>query len=77
MTPFVGVECLVGDQQIGLHLGQQVIGANQIMGLAAAQHERDRVAQSIDERVNFGAQSTAGSPDGMIVTGFFLAPTLC
>jgi len=54
-----------------------VIGANQIMGLAAAQHERDRVAQSIDERVNFGAQSTAGSPDGLIATGFFLAPTLC
>ena len=34
--PLIGVERLVGDEQIGLHAGQELIGANQVMGLTAA-----------------------------------------
>ena len=34
-------------------------------------------AQSIYEGMNFGAQSAAGSPNGLIITGFFFAPALC
>ncbi len=75
--PLIGVERLVGDEQIGLHAGQKLVGANQVMGLAAAQGERRRIAQSINKGVNFGAQSAAGSPDGLVFTGFFFAPALC
>jgi len=41
---FIGVECFVGDQRIGRYRGQQVIGPDQIVCLAAAQEEADRVA---------------------------------
>ena len=75
--PLIGVERLVGDEQIGLHAGQKLVGADQIMGLAAAQGERRRIAQSINKGVNFGAQSAAGSPDGLVSAGFFFAPALC
>ena len=34
--PLIGVERLVGDQQISLHARQKLIGANQVMGLASA-----------------------------------------
>jgi hypothetical protein len=44
------------------------------VGLTAAQGECSRVAQGINEGMNFGAQSAAGSPDGFIFAGFFLAP---
>ena len=55
----VGVERPVGDQRIGLHRGQQVVGPHQVVCLAAAQEEADRVAQRVDQGVNFGAQSAA------------------
>lgn len=75
--PLIGVERLVGDEQIGLHAWQKLIGAHQIMGLAAAQGERRRVAQSINKSVNFGGQSAAGSPNGLVFAVFFFAPALC
>ena len=75
--PLIGVKCLVGDEQIGLHAGQELIGAHQIVGLAGTQGERRWVAQSINKSVNFGAQSAAGSSDGLVVAGFFFAPALC
>ena len=75
--PLIGVERLIGDEQIGLHAGQKLVGANQVMGLAAAQDKRRRIAQSINKGVNFGTQSAAGSPDGLVFTGFFVAPALC
>jgi len=75
--PLISVERLVGDQQISLHARQKLIGANQVMGLASAQGECRRVAQGINEGMNFGAQSAAGSPDGLIFAGFFWAPALC
>jgi len=34
--PLIGVERLVGDQQVSLHARQKLIGANQVMGLASA-----------------------------------------
>jgi hypothetical protein len=40
------------------------------------EHQLDGIAQSIDERVDFGAQSAAGSADGLLAV-FFRAPALC
>jgi len=73
----VGVECLVGDQRAGLHCGQEVVGSDEIMGLAAGQEEADRVTERIDQGVDLGAQSTARTPDRLVLAGFFLAPALC
>ena len=55
----VGVERLIGDQRIGLHLGQQVVGSHQGVYLAAGQKEAGRIAQCVDQGVYLGAQSAA------------------
>ena len=73
----VGIESFVGNQQIGLHGWQQVVGADQIMGLSAGQEEGDRVAERIDQGVDLATQPTARSPDRLVLAGFFLAPALC
>ena len=75
--PFVGIVSLVGDQQVGLHVGQQFVRADQIMRVPAGQAEADRVAKGIDQRMDFGAQSAAGPPDRLVFSGLFLAPALC
>jgi hypothetical protein len=35
------------------------------MILARAEHHLDRIAEGVDERVNLGGQSAAGSADGL------------
>ena len=72
----VGVERLVGDQSAGIDGFDERLGARQIVILARAEHHLDRIAEGIDERVNFGGQSAAGSADGLR-TVFFWAPALC
>jgi hypothetical protein len=37
----------------------------------------NRIAESINERVDFGAQSTARPPDRLVHAVFFWAPALC
>jgi hypothetical protein len=74
----VGVISLVGQESVGLELRQEGIGSLQIVGLTWRQQEPQRVAQGIDESVNFCAQSASAEPDGFVVLGLFLrAPALC
>jgi hypothetical protein len=47
------------------------------MRLTAGQEEPDRVAQSIDQSVDLGAQSAARAADRLVLTSFFCAPALC
>ena len=75
--PLSGVECLIGDQRVGLHRGQQMIGANEVVSLSTGQEKADWIAESIDQRMDLGAQSAAGSPDRLVLAGFFWAPALC
>ena len=72
----VGVESLVGDQSAGRDGFDQRFGTSEIVILAGAEHHLDGIAEGIDERVNFGRQSAAGSADGLR-TVFFWAPALC
>jgi hypothetical protein len=72
----VGVKSSVGDQQIGGHLRQQRVGANQIMGLSQCEQERQRLAERVDQSMGFCAQSAAAAANGLIVI-FFDAPALC
>jgi hypothetical protein len=44
--------------------------------LSWRKHQLDGIAQRIDERVNFGAQSSARSADRLCAV-FFPAPALC
>ena len=72
----VGVERLVGDQGAGIDGFNERLSARQIVILARAEHRLDGIAEGVDERVNFGSQSTAGSADGLRAV-FFWAPALC
>ena len=72
----VGFGRLVGDQSAGIDGFDERLGASQIVILARAEHHLDRIAEGIDERVNFGGQSAAGSADGLRAV-FFWAPALC
>jgi hypothetical protein len=47
------------------------------MSLAPAQDESGRIPQRINQSMDFGAQSAAGSADRLVLTGFFFAPALC
>jgi hypothetical protein len=75
--PLVGIKRLVGNQSVSFHLGQQVVGADEVVRLPAGQVEADRVAESIDKRMDLGAQAAAGAADGLVFAGFFWAPALC
>ena len=54
-----------------------MIGTDEIMRLAARQVEADRIAERIDESMDFGAQATTRAADGLVLANFFLAPALC
>jgi hypothetical protein len=67
----------VGDQRIGFDRGQQLVGPDQVVYLAAGQEEVDRVAQRIDQSVDLGAQSAARAPGRLVLAVFSWAPALC
>jgi hypothetical protein len=72
----IGVVCHVANQRLWIDLLEQRLCADEIVGLSWREQELDRIAESIDEGMNFGAQSAAGSTD-RLRTVFFLAPALC
>ena len=72
----VGVERLVREQGAGIDGFDERLSASQVVILARAEHHLDRIAEGVDERVNLGGQSAAGSADGLRAV-FFLAPALC
>ena len=61
----VGVEGLVSDQSAGIDGFDQRFSPNEVVILARAEHHLDRIAKGVDERVNLGGQSAAGSADGL------------
>jgi hypothetical protein len=62
---------------LGLHIWQQVVGAIQVVRLAAGEKEGDRIAERIDDRMDFGAQPAARAADCLVFAVFFFAPALC
>jgi hypothetical protein len=64
----IGIESLVGQQGVGVHLGQKRVGAFQIMGLPGRQEEGQ---QGIDHGMDFRAQSVFAAPDRLVFTVFF------
>jgi hypothetical protein len=50
---------LIANQSIWVGVLEQRLRASQIMRLAWREHQLDRIAQGVDERVIFGGQSAA------------------
>jgi hypothetical protein len=72
----IGVVSLVAKQGTRIDTVDQLLCASQIVGLPRRKHQFDRIAQGIDERMDFGRQSSAGSADRLFAV-FFRAPALC
>jgi len=72
----IGVVCLVSDQRLRIDSFEQRLRASQIVNLTWREHYIDGIAERIDEDVNLGGQSSAGSADGLFAI-FFRAPALC
>src|SRR5438876_4774147 len=75
--PLVGIEGFVCNQSLGLHLRKQRVGPFQVMGLARGEEEGKRIAQGIDQAMDFSVQSAFAAPDRLVFAGFFWAPALC
>jgi hypothetical protein len=75
--PLIGIEGLVGDECVGLHVWQQVIGTDKIVRLATGQVKANWIPKCIDKCVDLGAQPAAGAANGLVFTLFFWAPALC
>ena len=73
----IGIKGFVRQQSVGFHPRQQLVSAFQIMSLARRQQEGERIAQRVDQGMDFGAQSSFAAPDRLVFAGFFWAPALC
>jgi hypothetical protein len=67
----IGIESLVCQQGVGLHLGQKSVGAFQVVGLPRSQEEGQRIAKGIDHGMDFRAQSAFAAPDRLVFAVFF------
>src|SRR2546429_2802969 len=75
--PFIGIEGFVCHQSVGLHLRKQHVGPFQVMGFARGEQEAKRIAQGVDQGMDFGAQPAFAAPDRLVFAVFFWAPALC
>jgi hypothetical protein len=75
--PLVGIERLVGDERLGLKVGQQGIGSGQIVRLTAGQMKADRITKGIHQRVDLGGQPALAAADGLVGPCFLGAPAAC
>jgi len=72
----IGVVGLISEQGAWIGAVDQRLRAGQIVRLPRRKHQFDRIAQGIDQGVDFGGQSAAGSADRLPAV-FFRAPALC
>jgi len=75
--PFVGVVGFIGQQNGGLHGRQKVIRAIEVVRVTPGEDKADCIAKRVDQSVYFGAQSSAGATNGLVLARFFWAPALC
>jgi hypothetical protein len=73
---WISVVSLIAKQGFWIGAVDQLLRTSQIVGLSRRQHQFDRITQGIDQRVDFGRQSAAGSADRLRAV-FFRAPALC
>jgi hypothetical protein len=73
----VGVVALVGQHGFGLDLRGERLGLRDVLDLAAGQAERQRIAQRIDDDMDFRRQTAARAAYRLVEAPFLSAPALC
>ena len=73
----IGIICLVGQQGFRLDKGHERFGLRDIVNLPTREAERQRIAQRVDDYMDFRREPAARAADGLIETPFLRAPALC
>ena len=73
----IGVIGFICQERFGGDLIQQRLGLTDVGRLARSKRQSGRIAECIDDCMDLGGQSATGAADGLILTFFFWAPTLC
>jgi len=73
----LGVERLISNHRTGLDLGQQGIGAFEVVRLPGREREAGRIAECVDRGVDLRRQATLAAPDRLGRALPPLAPALC
>jgi hypothetical protein len=63
--------------RMGAECWQQHVSAFQLASLPCGQVQADGVAQRIDHRMDFAAQSAFAAADGLLAAFFLRAPDAC
>jgi hypothetical protein len=66
--PLVGVEGLIGGQHIRPHIRQDCVSAHQVMGLSSGQMETNRIAEGINQGVDFRVQTAEATVNVFTIT---------
>ena len=67
----IGVIAFVAEKGSRIDLGGQRFGLGNIVGLPAREAQREGIAESVDDHVDFGREAAARPPDGLVATVFF------
>ena len=73
----IGVISFVAEQGFGLDKRQQCVGLRDVMDLPTREAERQRIAQGIDDHMDFRREPAARAAYGLIETPFLWAPAEC
>ena len=73
----VGVISLVGEDGFGLDKRGECFSLCDIVNLPARETERQRIAQSVDDSVDFCCEAAARAAYGLVEAPFLRAPALC
>jgi hypothetical protein len=71
------VVAFVAEEGFGLHLCGEGFGLVDIVDLPACKADGHRIAQGVDDHMNFGGQAAARAAYGLVGAPFLRAPALC
>ena len=73
----IGVISFVGEQGFGLDKRRERLGLADVVHLPARETERQRIAQGVDDDMDFCREPPARAANGLVDAPFLRAPALC
>lgn len=73
----IGVISFVAEQGFGVDKRQQCVGLRDVMDLPTRKAERQRIAQGVDDHMDFRREPAARAANSLIETPFLRAPAEC
>ena len=70
----IGIVAAVGDDSLGLPIGQQLRGRRILAGLSRGDAELERQTVLVGQQMDLGAQTSSGTPQSRVFAAPFLRP---